>query len=204
MKAVATNRGKTARGGDSRRRELLEAAARLFSTRGYEGTSIRDIAAIVGMLPGSIYYHFKSKEELLVAVHEQGVLQVMQAVQSAVEKAGKDPWDRLTAAAEAHLESLLAENAFSPVVTPQFTRAFEDPLRSTLIAQRDEYEAYFVTLVKQLPLPPGTGRRLFRLALLGSLNWTLTWYRPGGKRPATIARQMVNMFRAGLDPAAGG
>ena len=189
----------TARGGDSRRQELLEAAARRFATKGYDGTSIRDIAKGVGMLPGSIYYHFKSKEELLVAVHERGVLQVMEAVRGAVKKAGDDPWDRITAAAEAHLEALLGENAFSPVVTPQFTRSFDEPLRSTLIAQRDVYESYFVTLVKQLPLPKGTNRRLFRLALLGSLNWTLTWYRPGGKKPATLARQMIDLYRQPLD-----
>ncbi len=190
----------TARGGDSRRNELLEAAAHRFATRGYEGTSIRDIANDVGMLPGSIYYHFKSKEELLVAVHEQGVQQVMEAVRTAVDKAGEDPWDRLTAAAIAHLEALLGENAFSPVVTPQFTKSFDEPLRSTLIAQRDEYESYLVTLVRKLPVPTGTSRRLLRLSLLGSLNWTLTWYRPGGKKPATIARQMIDLYRKPLDP----
>lgn len=151
------------------------------------------------MLPGSIYYHFKSKEELLVAVHEQGVLQVMEAVRSAVERAGDEPWDQLTAAAEAHLEALLGDNAFSPVVTPQFTRSFDEPLRSTLIAQRDEYESYFISLVRNLPLPKGTSRRLFRLGLLGSLNWTLTWYRPGGKKPGTIARQMIDLYRKPLD-----
>ena len=192
-------KGQTARGGDSRRDELLEAAARRFATRGYEGTSIRDIAKDVGMLPGSIYYHFKSKEDLLIAVHEKGVQQVMEAVRREVEQAGDDPWDRLTAAAEAHLESLLGENAFSPVVTPQFTKSFDEPLRSTLISQRDEYENYFVSLMKKLPLPTGVSRRLFRLALLGSLNWTLTWYRPGGKKPATLARQMIDLYRKPLD-----
>lgn len=190
---------KTARGGDSRRDELLEAAARRFATRGYEGTSIRDIARDVGMLPGSIYYHFKSKEELLVAVHEKGVQQVMEAVRKAVEGAGNDPWDCLTAASEAHLEALLGDNAFSPVVTPQFTKSFDEPLRSTLISQRDEYESYFVGLMKTLPLPTGTSRRLFRLSLLGSLNWTLTWYHPGGKKPATLARQMIDLYRKPLD-----
>ena len=196
---ATASKATTARGGDSRRQELLEAAARRFAKRGYEGTSIRDIARDVGMLPGSIYYHFRSKEELLVAVHEQGVHQVMEAVRNAVTAAGDDPWDRLTAAAEAHLESLLGENAFSPVVTPQFTRSFEDPLRATLIAQRDSYEAYIVSLVRALPLPAGASRQLFRLSLLGSLNWTLTWYRPGGKKPATLARRMLDLYRRQLD-----
>ena len=53
--------------------------------------------------------------------------------------------------------------------------------------------------MKKLPLPTGVSRRLFRLALLGSLNWTLTWYRPGGKKPATLARQMIDLYRKPLD-----
>ncbi len=193
---MRAKRGKTPGG---RRDALLAAAARRLAARGYEGTPIRDIAKDVGMLPGSIYYHFKSKEELLIAVHEKGVSLVMEAVRKAVERAGADPWTCLTAAAEAHLEVLLGDNAFSRVVTPQFTENFDEPLRGTLIAQRDEYERYFVGLMKKLPLPPGVNRHLLRLSLLGSLNWTLTWYHPGGKKPATLARQMINLYRKPLD-----
>ncbi len=58
---------------DNRQPELLDAAAALFAQRGYAATSMRDIALAVKMLPGSMYYHFASKEELLVAVYEAGV-----------------------------------------------------------------------------------------------------------------------------------
>ena len=51
----------------NRRQALLDAAAKLFSTQGFVSTSVRDITAAVGMLPGSMYYHFKSKEELVLA-----------------------------------------------------------------------------------------------------------------------------------------
>ena len=55
---------------DNRRQQLLDVAARLFRERGYHVTSMRDIAREVGMLSGSIYYHFPSKEEMLLAVYE--------------------------------------------------------------------------------------------------------------------------------------
>ena len=182
-----------------RRDALIAAAARRLAARGYEGTPIRDIAKDVGMLPGSIYYHFKSKEELVIAVHAKGVALAMEAVQGAVQKAGTDPWACLTAAAEAHLEVLLGDNDFSRVVTPQFTENFGEPLRSTLIAQRNEYESCFVGLMDRLPLPAGVNRQLFRLSLLGSLNWTLTWHHPGRMKPATLARQMIDLYRKPLD-----
>ena len=56
---------------------------------------------------------------------------------------------------------------------------------------RDGYERRFVELVAALPLPVGTDRTLWRLQLLGALNWTPTWYRPGAKSPAAIGRAMV-------------
>jgi len=182
-------------GGESRRQKLLEAAAHRFTVRGYEGTSIRDIARDVGMLPGSVYYHFRSKEELLLAAHRQGVEHVMKSVRRAVADAGEEPWQRLTAAATGHLDALLGENPFGPVITAQFVQSFGEPLRGYLIAQRDEYEAFFERFLDELPLPPDTDRQLFRLALLGSLNWTRNWYRPGGKQPADLANHIVRMFR---------
>lgn len=155
------------------------------------------------MLPGSIYYHFPSKEDVLLAVHEQGVNGVLKAVQEAVSRAPENqPWARLEAACIAHLEALLGENSFSQVVTPQFTRSLDEPLRSSLIAQRDRYEKVFTEIVNALDLPEGINRRYLRLALLGSLNWSTTWYRKGRNSPATIARHMVDLYRYPLDPNA--
>ena len=50
---------------DDRKGQLLEEAARLFGARGYDRTSMRDIAAAFGILPGSLYHHFGSKENSL-------------------------------------------------------------------------------------------------------------------------------------------
>ncbi|WP_201154875.1 TetR/AcrR family transcriptional regulator [Rhodothalassium salexigens] len=72
------------RGGGSRRQALLDAAASLFVAKGYAGTSIRDIAAAVDMLPGSVYYHFASKEQLLMAVHREGVAHFTAEVEAAL------------------------------------------------------------------------------------------------------------------------
>ncbi|NQW54798.1 MAG: TetR/AcrR family transcriptional regulator, partial [Rhodospirillales bacterium] len=68
-------------------------------------------------------------------------------------------------------------------------------LRRRLVTLRDGYERRFVELVAALPLAPGTDRTLWRLQLLGALNWTPTWYRPEKKSPATIARAVVGSLR---------
>lgn len=184
---------------DNRRRALLDAAARHFGKRGFEATSIRDIAAAVGMLPGSLYYHFASKEALLLAVHQEGVEHIQQAVEAALRQAPANPWDRLEAACVAHLVALVGGNEYAQVVTPQFTRAMPAALSKRLIQQRDAYETIFADLVNALTIPRSANVRYLRLALLGSLNWTLTWYHAGADSPAHIAHQVLHLFRIRLD-----
>ena len=101
-----------------------------------------------------------------------------------------------------HLESLLGGNDYAQIVTPQFTHTLPSKLRGQLIEQRDGYERMFAALVDAVELPRGTSSRYLRLSLLGSLNWTLTWYHPGADSPAQIARKMLQLFRIRLDESA--
>jgi AcrR family transcriptional regulator len=179
----------------NRRGELLQAAARHFARGGFDAASMRDIARDAGMLAGSIYYHFPSKDELIAAVYAVGVEQVIAAVETALA-AKRDPWARLEAAAVAHLEALLARSPFPAVLIVDLTR-LSPGLRRRLVGLRDRYERRFAELVAALPLPSGVDRRLLRLQLLGSLNWTPTWYRPGQAKPAEIARAFVRTLRGG-------
>lgn len=179
---------------ETRREALLEAAAKLFGARGYENTSMRDIAAAFGVLPGSLYHHFESKEALFVAVYAKGVDRIIDAVELAV--AGHaDPWDRLEAACVAHLRTLLGRRSYAAAVIADWP-GDDGPLRDELVRHRDRYEAVFRALVDAVPLAPEVDRRHLRLALLGALNWTLTWYRPGGQPPAAVARGLLSVFRA--------
>ena len=169
-------------------------SARLFAKGGFEATSMRDIAAGAGMLAGSMYYHFRSKNDLIAAVYEAGVAEIGAAVDDALGEA-RGPWPRLEAACVAHLDSLLANSAHAAVMTADLSR-LDGRLRRRLVTLRDGYEKRFVALVEALPLPAATDRSLWRLQLLGALNWTPTWYRPGGsKTPAEIARALVAALR---------
>jgi AcrR family transcriptional regulator len=183
---------------DNRLAPLLDAAAAQFALKGYEAASIRDIVRAVGMLPGSLYYHFANKDELLVAVYAEGVRRIGAAVTAAIERHA-DPWDRLEAACTVHLESLLDRSAYAKVVIavqPDGVPAVEDKL----VALRDSYERLFVALIGALPLPPRTPRAPLRMLLLGALNWTPTWYRPGGSSPQRVARGYLQLLKDRLQP----
>ena len=184
---------------DNRLALILDEAARLFRARGFHGTSVRDIVAAVNMLPGSLYYHFATKEALLAAVYAEGVRRISEAVGAAI--AGKrGPWERLEAAAIAHLEALLQESDYAQVVIR--VRPSDAPsVEGELVELRDDYERLFVELVQALPLARGTDRRSLRLMLLGALNWSQTWFHPGRDSPRAIARRFVGLLRDQLQPS---
>jgi AcrR family transcriptional regulator len=184
-----------ARGGESRRQAVLDIAAQMFAAKGYAGTSIRSITAAVGMLPGSIYYHFKSKEELLLAVYREGVARFEIAIDAALAEDSGEPWHALEAACAAHLSILLNGGDYARIVSPEFMRSFPPGILATLNAERDRYELQFEKLIAALPLPPGTDRWLFKVALFGSLNWSQTWYRKGRYTPQDIARGFIAILR---------
>lgn len=177
---------------DNRRQQLLDTAARLFRQHGYHATSMRDIASAVGMLPGSIYYHFASKDELLVTVYREGVSRIAERLDAAV--AGKkEPWQQLEAACIAHLQTLLDHSDYAQVVI----RVLPDDapaVRVRLAALRDQYEERFKDLVAALDLSAYVDRHYLRLLLLGALNWSQVWYRRGGDSPRTIAKRFLQVL----------
>ncbi|MGA2408976.1 MAG: TetR/AcrR family transcriptional regulator [Candidatus Binataceae bacterium] len=182
---------------DNRRIQLLDAAAHLFNERGFHATSMRDIAKEVGMLSGSIYYHFESKEEMLLAVYEQGMQRIADAVEAAVE-AKTEPWTRLEAACTAHLSGLIAHHDYTNVMIrtlPSEAGAVGPRIREL----RRAFEARFRKLIDALELPDHIDRRYLLLMLFGALNWSHVWYRAGGDPPEIVARRFLDNLKSQLE-----
>jgi len=181
---------------DNRLPLILDEAARLFRAQGFHGTSVRDIVRAVDMLPGSLYYHFPTKEALLAAVYAEGVRRISEAVAGAIAGT-RDPWERLEAACIAHLEALLQESDYAQVVI-RVLPADAPSVAAELVRLRDDYERLWVDLVRDLPLARGVDRRSCRFMLLGALNWSQTWYRKGRDSPRTIAKRFVQLLKEPL------
>ena len=175
---------------DTRRAQIIGQASQLFAARGYERTSMRDIAGAVGMLPGSVYYHFASKGALRAAVYADAIDDAIAAVQKATSR-HTDAWDPLEAASIAHLTTLLDGGSIAAVIADSPAHGAPE-----LVGHRHRYEAVFRDLVDDIAMPPGVSASHFRLALLGALNWALTWFKPGGCSPEAVARGLFAVFRA--------
>ncbi|GAB3538390.1 TetR/AcrR family transcriptional regulator [Noviherbaspirillum agri] len=165
---------------DSRRSELIAKSAKLFREKGYDRTTVRDIAAAVGMQAGSWFYHFKSKQEILVAVMEQGMARSLQEIED-ISARSLPPRDAFRALVLTHLKTLLApHNDFIPVLLYE-ARSLDEESRAKIIAMTDRYEAVWDEVIDALQQSGDwvAPTKLDRLFLFGALNWTAQWYRPG-------------------------
>jgi TetR/AcrR family transcriptional regulator, cholesterol catabolism regulator len=188
---IAARAGATGSASHPRREELLAAAAKIFSARGYEGASLREICAAAGILPGSMYHYFRSKEDLFVSVHAEGFRRLNEVVDRALE-GETDPWRRIEAAIGAHLTELVERADVVAVTSASLFHMEGSRLQRRLNREREAYENRFRGLIRALPLPVDVDRSLLRLTLLGAINWTRVWYRPGKRTPTQIAHHLVN------------
>lgn len=178
-----------------RRRKVLAAASDLFAKKGFEATSMRDIGTAAGLMSGSLYYHFASKEEMYVAVQDASISKIFDAVERALA-VDRDPWDRLEAAAVAHCEALVDRTGFRVLVTPTFPPGLDRSVRQMLVEQRDRFERMMIDVIATLRLPDDIDRQLFQKHYLGAINWVGIWYSPDGPyTPSEIARQIVRTLR---------
>ena len=167
----------------NRRQELLNAAARLFRDKGFSATSTRDIAGAVGMHSGSPFYHFKSKDALLLAVMQAGMHAAIARQALALQADGTEvmaPLVRIRRLIRAHFETLLGPgNDFVPVMLYEYRSL--NPRQRTVLAQLQlDYEAAWMPVLQALHANGHLNApiKLSRLLILGALNWSVQWFDP--------------------------
>jgi len=183
---------------------ILDAAARLFSTRGYHATSVQDIADAVGILKGSLYHHFESKEAILYRIVKEPITRLHRTVAEIAAMPGPAA-AKLERAAAAHVQAFHDHYPHLFV----YLRETEDVRRrfraSAGLGPRD-YERLWGDIV-QGGMKSGEFRAdldptVVVYGLLGMLNWLYKWYDPKGRLgPTEIAAQFSALALSGLRSA---
>ncbi len=181
----------------SARGRLLKEAARLFRDKGYERTTVRDLAAAVGIQSGSLFHHFRTKEEILKAVMVETIRLNTALMQAAVD-AAETPQDKLRALIRAELESINGQTGEAMAVLVYEWRSLSEASQAEVLELRDIYERLWLETLEalrndgQLKADPFVVRRM----LTGALSWTVTWYRPerGGLTLDGLAEQVMVMM----------
>ena len=161
---------------------VLSSAAKLFREKGFERTSLKEIAEACNMLPGSLYYRYSTKEALLVELMRWGVNLVTTEVQSAYASSNA-PAEQLRLCINAHLRALLTDSDAVYVLLFEW-RSLGKESRREIIELRDQYESLWAeileTMITRGVVKKSADGHLLRLIGLGALNWVATWFDPNG------------------------
>ncbi|GIZ11807.1 TetR/AcrR family transcriptional regulator [Pseudomonas sp. NCCP-436] len=170
---------------ESARGKLLQKAAHLFRSKGYERTTVRDLASAIGIQSGSIFHHFKSKDEILRAVMEETII-YNTALMRADLAAARGTRERLLALIRCELQSIMGGTGEAMAVLVYEWRSLSARSQAQVLALRDTYEQIWLEVLNEareagfFKGDPFIQRRF----LTGALSWTTTWFRPDG--PMTL------------------
>ncbi|MBX5476563.1 MAG: TetR family transcriptional regulator [Clostridia bacterium] len=183
-----------------RRADVVSAARRLFSRKGYHATSMQDLGEALGVQRGSLYAHIDSKEELLYEIVREGADAFLEALRPVVERPAPAA-EKLRAAYRAHV-GVIARRLDAATVFFHEWRFLGPERRADVLARRDAYEGLWRRIVEE-GVASGEFRpvdaKLAAIWLLSSANWLYQWYRPDGPSSAEeIADQFATLALNGL------
>jgi AcrR family transcriptional regulator len=192
---------KSSGNGDSVRNRVFEVAAEVFHRKGYDNTSMSDVATAAGLTKAGLYHHVTSKESLLYTVLDYGLDLTSSYVVKPLEEIA-DPLERLKLMIELHLHLVLEERnlevtgllheckTLSASDLARINRRKKDYVRMTTDLIADVMKKYNVKDVNP---------KLAAFALLGMLNWTYQWYKASGDiRRDEIVSSFQRMFLQGI------
>jgi TetR/AcrR family transcriptional regulator, cholesterol catabolism regulator len=182
----------------ARREELTRIAARLFAERGYQGTSLADLAEELGVQKPSLYHHIASKEDLLWAVAWEGA-EAFHAALDAIP-ARERATERIRLALRAHL-AVVSDQLDVATVFVREWRHLEGERRERFVAERRRYEdrvrELFREGVEGSELRTDLDAQTATLLFLSAANWAYTWLRPGVDTTA-LADRLFGVLLEGM------
>jgi len=166
------------------RQEILRTAARLFQQRGYDATSMNDVAAALKLSKGGLYHHFQSKDEILFEIMNHAMEITQDRVLGPVRMIA-DPEDRLRALIRLHIEVVLSPRDREITVMLHENHPLQPALRKRINTRKKEYVHFVEGLIAEVQRgrrAKGTvSPRAAAFALLGMINWIYQWYKPEGE-----------------------
>jgi TetR/AcrR family transcriptional regulator, cholesterol catabolism regulator len=172
--------------------DILEASARIFGAKGFDATSMQDIAEAVHVQKASLYYHFDSKQEILAAILDHA-LDIINITLEAVIGQSLSPDEKLRQAMVSYLQTIANNRDLSAVLLFEF-RSLDPELKTRLAPRREKFERLWRDLIlegKHAGMFTNIDPSLTGRAILGVMNWTVTWYRSDGPRSA---KEIANLF----------
>ena len=185
----------------TRRDDILEAAADIFVERGFDAATTREIGERAGVLSGSLYHHFETKEEMLFTLVQDVYSEILASHEELLDAPGSGA-ERLRLLVEAHVRHLIANLARTTLALHE-SRSLSEQHRNVIADAEARYLAVVAELIEQGredgSLRADADPRLARLVVLGAANWVYRWYSETGDRtPDEIADAIASLAVDGL------
>jgi TetR/AcrR family transcriptional regulator, cholesterol catabolism regulator len=184
------------------RQEILRTAARLFQQRGYDATSMNDVAAALKLSKGGLYHHFQSKDEILFEIMNHAMEMTQERVIAPVRSI-TDPLERLRALIRLHIEVVLSPRDREITVMLHENHPLPPALRKRINHRKKEYVHFVESLIADVQrsraAKTAVSPRAAAFALLGMINWIYQWYKPEGELQANnLIPQFTELIFGGI------
>jgi len=182
------------------REDILDAAAHIFSQKGFHATSMQDIADAVSLQKSSLYHHISSKQEILLALLDKALDLLIERIGDVVIQP-LTPDQKLRLSMITYLETLLERKDLAAILLLEH-RSLDSNLRARHTPRRDRLEMLWKDMISE-----GIEQQVFNYndpgfvtrSILCMLNWTITWYRPDGPLdPTSIAEGYADLIMSGI------
>jgi AcrR family transcriptional regulator len=180
------------------RKRIVREAAKQFRAKGYQVTTLDDLASSIGVTKAAIYYYFSKKSEILLEICADALAQALTSLDALDPTEPADV--RLRAALSNHVE-LLVQNLEAWAVFFQEIDLLREPKARAILADQRRFSNILEGILEE-----GMRTKVFReadpqlvaLAILGMYNWVYRWYRSSGRKPQEIIKEFADLIELGL------
>ncbi len=177
---------------------ILDRAATLFAKEGYPGTKMQDVAKACGATKSMLYHYFPTKEDLLFAMLEEHLQKVLEGLREAIALPGA-PRARFDAMVLVYSQKSV-QSRRRHVTAMNDVKYLHPDRQAPLLALEKAITDLVADQLRDLkPELPADSIKPYVMMLLGMLNWTDYWYKPGGPlKPQALCEQMTRVFLDGF------
>lgn len=185
------------------RSQILLAAAKLFSQKGYFASTLREVAKKANMKAGSVYYHFESKEQILDEVLNTGILFIKQAFEQAIDALPPEVTftERFSAGVRAHLSTLLKDSEHASAyirIYGQLPPLIKRRSREMRRAYAQLWIDFLSEAQREGHIRADLNVKLVAPVILGALNRTMEWYNPKHATLDDLIDTFTKVYLGGL------
>jgi AcrR family transcriptional regulator len=183
-----------------RKEQIIDAAAKLFKEKGYNASSMRDLAQTMGMEASSLYSHIKSKEEILESICFGMADKFLTAIKE-VNDIYFNAEEKLRMAIRNHVQIITSHPDHSAMFIKEW-RGLTEPKLSKFKELRDKYEHEFRVILEDgenEDVFDRVDKKFATLTILSAVNWINEWYHSdGAMTPDEIAKKLSDFIMGGL------